>query len=175
MLQARGENMNPGQARIHAQDLWSRSALSTCNICIGCSANGTASPMSRVAWSLAISGYSFEYNQPVADVVGDRLSADASSSWWPRSCSCWIVSFPIAVYSAVAAIRRSVDYRLHPVRLCRPGDAQLHAWPWSCCTSAEQLVRPVDRWIDGPAVHGPAVDLGASSARSWGISGCRSW
>ncbi|MBL8707938.1 MAG: ABC transporter permease [Rhodospirillaceae bacterium] len=44
-------------------------------------------------------GYSFEYNQPVADVVGDRLALTVIVSI-ASILFVWAVSFPIAVYSA---------------------------------------------------------------------------
>lgn len=44
-------------------------------------------------------GYSFEYNMPVADVVGDRLSLTAIVSF-ATILFIWVVSFPIGIYSA---------------------------------------------------------------------------
>ena len=44
-------------------------------------------------------GYSFEYNMPVADVVGDRLSLTAIVSF-ATIVFIWVVSFPIGIYSA---------------------------------------------------------------------------
>ena len=44
-------------------------------------------------------GYSFEYNLPVADVVGDRLSLTAIVSF-ATILFIWVVSFPIGIYSA---------------------------------------------------------------------------
>ncbi|QCO15096.1 ABC transporter permease [Azospirillum brasilense] len=44
-------------------------------------------------------GYSFEYNLPVSDVVGDRLSLTAIVSF-ATILFIWVVSFPIGIYSA---------------------------------------------------------------------------
>ena len=44
-------------------------------------------------------GYSFEYNQPVADVVGDRLLLSVILSF-ATVVFTWVVAFPIGVYSA---------------------------------------------------------------------------
>ena len=45
-------------------------------------------------------GYSFEFNRPVSDVVGDRLALSFIVSFTTIIFT-WIVSFPIGVYSAV--------------------------------------------------------------------------
>ena len=45
-------------------------------------------------------GYSFEYSQPVADIVGDRLWLSFVVSFTTILFT-WVVSFPIGVYSAV--------------------------------------------------------------------------
>ena len=44
-------------------------------------------------------GYSFEYNLPVSDVVGDRLSLTVIVSF-ATILFIWVVSFPIGIYSA---------------------------------------------------------------------------
>lgn len=44
-------------------------------------------------------GYSFEYNLPVSEVVGDRLSLTAIVSF-ATILFIWVVSFPIGIYSA---------------------------------------------------------------------------
>jgi peptide/nickel transport system permease protein len=44
-------------------------------------------------------GYSFEYNLPVSDVVGDRLALTMIMSF-TTIIFIWVVSFPIAIYSA---------------------------------------------------------------------------
>jgi peptide/nickel transport system permease protein len=44
-------------------------------------------------------GYSFEYNRPVADVVGDRMLLTIVVSF-ATIIFIWIVSFPIGIYSA---------------------------------------------------------------------------
>ncbi len=60
-------------------------------------------PEQYVVWATGLLrgdfGYSFEYNMPVADVVGDRLVLTVVVSF-ATILFIWVVSFPIAIYSA---------------------------------------------------------------------------
>ena len=55
-------------------------------------------------------GYSFEYELPVNDVVGDRLWLTMLVSF-ATIIFIWVVSFPIGIYSADAPILRSATTR----------------------------------------------------------------
>jgi peptide/nickel transport system permease protein len=97
-LQARGENMDPNQIEnlralygldqpFHVQYLrW---------------LFGQWDGLTHIKGGLIFGdlGYSFEYNQPVSDIVGDRLTLTIIVSI-ASILFVWIVSFPIAVYSA---------------------------------------------------------------------------
>ena len=70
-------------------------------------------------------GYSFEYDMPVSDVVGDRMLLTIIVSF-ATILFTWAVSFPIGVYSATH--KYSVERpRADPARLPRPRHAQLPA------------------------------------------------
>ena len=91
-------------------------------------------------------GWSFEYELPVADVVGDRVFLTFVVTF-ATIIFIWIVAFPIGIYSAVPPVQRR---RLHPDlhRLHRPGDAELPAGA-GAAVLRQCLVRHVDRRADG--------------------------
>lgn len=86
-MQSRGENMDQGQLALLRQTY------------------GLDQPMyvQYLRWVGGMLhgdfGYSFEYNLPVADVVGDRLELTAIVSV-ATILFIWVVSFPIGIYSA---------------------------------------------------------------------------
>ena len=70
-------------------------------------------------------GYSFEYNRPVADVVGDRMLLTIVVSF-ATIIFIWVVSFPIGIYSATHQYSLG-DYGLTFLGFLGLGDAQFPA------------------------------------------------
>ena len=62
-------------------------------------------------------GYSFEYNQPVADVIGDRLFLTLVLNFF-TVVFIYVVSFPIGVYSATHQYS-AADHGLSLIRMSR--------------------------------------------------------
>ena len=115
-------------------------------------------------------GYSFEYNRPVADVVGDRMLLTIVVSF-ATIIFIWVVSFPIGDLFGDAPVQPGRLWADVP-RLPRPGDAQLPAGA-GAALFRQCDVRHLDRRADGPGLSGRAVELGQSSSRCWSISGFR--
>ena len=103
----------------------------------------------------AISGFSFEHNQPVSEVVGDRLCLSFLVSFTTILFT-WAVSFPIGVYSAT-----------HQYSW---GDYSLSFLGFGLATPnfslALVLLYLANRWLghlggrpDGRSIHRPALEL----------------
>ena len=111
------------------------------------------------AWGLLHGdlGYSFEYDRPVSEVIGDRVFLTFVISF-ATIIFTWIVSFPIAVYSATHKYS-SADHGADLHRLPRPRHAQLPpgAGP---ALRRQCLVRHLDRRPGRPAISRPADELG---------------
>ena len=102
-------------------------------------------------------GYSFEYDQPVSDVIGDRMFLTISCSF-ATILFTWVVSFPIGVYSATHKYSCRRPHADLP-RLPRPRHAQLPAGAGPALPR-QRLVRHLDRRPDGPGISRPADELG---------------
>ena len=87
-------------------------------------------------------GYSFEYQLPVTDVVGDRLWLTMLVSFVTIIFT-WLVAFPIGIYSATHQYSWN-DYGLTFLGSHRPGDPQFHAGA-HLPVSRQHLVRHLHR------------------------------
>jgi peptide/nickel transport system permease protein len=102
-------------------------------------------------------GYSFAYELPVRDVVGDRIWLTILVSFVTIIFT-WVIAFPIGIYSATHQYSWG-DHGLTFLGLHRPGDAQLPAGA-GVHVFRQPVVRHLDRRPHGPAVHQRADELG---------------
>ena len=101
-------------------------------------------------------GYSFAYNLPVNQVVGDRLLMTFIVSL-STILFTYIVAFPIGVYSATHQYSL-VGPPIDPARISRVGDSELSAGsgpalPGQC------VFRYFDRRTNGPEIRRSALDF----------------
>ena len=95
-------------------------------------------------------GYSFEYNQPVADVIGDRLFLTLVLNFFTVAFI-YIVVVPDRRLFRHAPVQRRRPRPVVP-RLPRPRHAELPARA-DPALFRQRLVRHVDRRPDGPAIR----------------------
>ena len=93
-------------------------------------------------------GYSFEYQLPVNEVVGDRLWLTVLVSFVTILFT-WLIAFPIGIYSATHQYSWG-DWRPDLHRLDRYRHSELHVRA-DPDVLRQYLVRHVDRPPDGPA------------------------
>ena len=88
-------------------------------------------------------GFSFEYNLPVNEVVGDRLFLSFLLSFTTIIFT-WLVAFPIGVYSAT----HQYSWADHGLTFIDSSDSRRRTSCslWCCCTSLTSCSAP--RWAD---------------------------
>ena len=85
-------------------------------------------------------GYSFEYDLPVTEVVGDRLFLTVIISITTILFT-WLIAFPIGIYSAtISTAGATTDYRRWGFWDWR---RRIFCWHWSCFTSPTSILVPV--------------------------------
>ena len=117
------------------------------------------------AWGLLHGdlGYSFEYDRPVSEVIGDRVFLTFVISF-ATILFTWIVSFPIAVYSATHKYSWA-DHTSDLPRLSRPRHPQLPPGPGPALRR-QRLVRHLDRRPGRSRIPRPADELGQVPLRA---------
>ena len=71
-------------------------------------------------------GYSFEFDLPVSEVIGDRIWLTVLVSFITILFT-WLIAFPIGIYSATHQYSWG-DYGLSLLGFHRPGHTQLSCW-----------------------------------------------
>ena len=116
-------------------------------------------------------GWSFEYQLPVAEVVGGALVLTLIVNL-ATIIFIHAVAIPIAIYSATH--RNTAGEPCHHLpRLYRPRDAELPPRT-GAAVLPQPMVRHFDRRHDGPEVRRPGLVARQGSARSSPISSCPS-
>ena len=128
--------------------------------------------LGRRIWSQGDLGYSFEYDLPVNEVVGDRLWLTIIVSF-ATILFIWRRVVPDRHLLGDAPVSAGAITALTLPRLPRPRDAELPAGA-GAALFRQRLVRHLDRRPDGPELHRPALELGQGRVGARASRGSRS-
>ncbi len=116
-------------------------------------------------------GYSFEYQRPVREVVGDRLLLTMIVSF-ATIIFTWIVAFPIGIYSATHQYSWG-DYGLTFLGPPRPRRAELPAGAGASCTSPISGSAPRSAASIDPQYLDQPMSWAKFRVACWSICGSR--